>query len=60
MRPIIANNKPVKVEMTEGEEYYFCACGYGLLNLFSIDDLATWHKEMALLSGVKFSGLMEL
>jgi len=27
MKPIIANNKPVKVDVTEGEEYYFCACG---------------------------------
>src|SRR5690554_2403917 len=27
MKPIIANNKPAKVELTEGKEYYFCACG---------------------------------
>lgn len=26
MKPIVANNKPVKVDLTEGEEYYFCAC----------------------------------
>ena len=25
--PIIANNKPVKVDLIKGEEYYFCACG---------------------------------
>ena len=25
--PVIADNKPVKVELTEGEEYYFCTCG---------------------------------
>jgi glutamate synthase domain-containing protein 2/CDGSH-type Zn-finger protein len=35
------------------------ACGHESLNLFNIDDLATWHREMALLSGVKFSGLIE-
>ncbi|TQV71093.1 glutamate synthase [Aliikangiella marina] len=27
MNPVIANNKPAKVELKEGEEYYFCACG---------------------------------
>lgn len=25
--PIIADNKPKKVELTKGEEYYFCTCG---------------------------------
>ena len=25
--PIIANNKPAKVELTKGDEYYFCVCG---------------------------------
>ncbi len=27
MKPIVANNKPAKVELTKGDEYYFCACG---------------------------------
>ncbi|HSH49085.1 MAG TPA: glutamate synthase-related protein [Halomonas sp.] len=27
MKPIVANNKPAKVELKEGEEYYFCVCG---------------------------------
>lgn len=35
------------------------ACGHDSLNLFNSDDLATWHREMALLSGVKFSGFIE-
>jgi len=35
------------------------ACGHESLDLFNKDDLATWHREMALLSGVKFSGFME-
>ncbi|WP_394143298.1 glutamate synthase-related protein [Vibrio atypicus] len=26
-KPIIADNKPIKVELTEGQEYYFCRCG---------------------------------
>ncbi|EDQ02769.1 putative glutamate synthetase [Shewanella benthica KT99] len=26
-KPIIADNKPKKVELTKGQEYYFCACG---------------------------------
>ena len=25
--PVIADNKPVKVNLTKGEEYYFCTCG---------------------------------
>tara|TARA_Y100000588_G_scaffold33847_1_gene32880 strand:+ start:6823 stop:7179 length:357 start_codon:yes stop_codon:yes gene_type:complete len=25
--PVIADNKPVKAELTKGEEYYFCTCG---------------------------------
>ena len=35
------------------------ACGHESLSLFNSDDLATWHREMALLSGVKFSGFLE-
>jgi len=35
------------------------ACGHDSLGSFNEDDLATWHREMALLSGVKFSGLLE-
>lgn len=27
MKPIVANNKPAKTTLTQGEEYYFCACG---------------------------------
>ncbi len=26
-QPIIADNKPVKVELEKGKEYYFCVCG---------------------------------
>lgn len=26
-KPIIADNKPVKVELDEGENYYYCTCG---------------------------------
>ena len=36
------------------------ACGHNSLNQFNKDDLATWHREMALLSGVRFSGVSEL
>ncbi|MFY8274733.1 glutamate synthase-related protein [Pseudoalteromonas sp. SSDWG2] len=34
------------------------ACGHDALKQFSHNDLATWHREMALLSGIKFSGLL--
>lgn len=27
MKPLVSDNKPVAVELNEGEEYYFCACG---------------------------------
>jgi glutamate synthase domain-containing protein 2 len=33
------------------------ACGHDHLNKFNSDDLATWHADMARLSGVKFSGV---
>jgi len=33
------------------------ACGHDHLSKFNKDDLATWHYDMALLSGVKFSGV---
>jgi methylamine---glutamate N-methyltransferase subunit C len=26
-KPIIANNRPIQVNLKQGEEYYFCACG---------------------------------
>jgi len=32
------------------------ACGHASLSQFNKDDLATWHKEMAQLSGVNYSG----
>ena len=32
------------------------ACGHDNLSSFNRNDLATWHREMALLSGVSFSG----
>ena len=32
------------------------ACGHDDLNKFNKNDLATWHREMALLSGVRYSG----
>jgi len=32
------------------------ACGHDHLNKFNKNDLATWHREMARLSGVKYSG----
>lgn len=35
------------------------ACGHDHLNQFNAEDLATWHREMALLSGVRYSGFIE-
>ena len=36
------------------------ACGHNDFSQFNQNDLATWHREMALLSGVKYSGVAEL
>ena len=36
------------------------ACGHDDLNKLNKDDLATWHREMALLSGVMYSGYESL
>jgi hypothetical protein len=36
------------------------ACGHDHLNQFERDDLATWKRDMALLSGVRFAGVMPL
>ena len=33
------------------------ACGHDDLHQFNRDDLSTWHREMALLSGVRFAGV---
>lgn len=32
------------------------ACGHDSLSQFNRDDLATWHRDMALLSGVQYAG----
>ena len=32
------------------------ACGHDALSKFNKNDLATWHREMALLSGIEYSG----
>ncbi|MDQ7015942.1 MAG: glutamate synthase-related protein [Gammaproteobacteria bacterium] len=36
------------------------ACGHHDFNQFNKNDLATWHREMASLSGIKYSGFTEL
>lgn len=36
------------------------ACGHDSLGQFRKEDLATWHRDVALLSGVNFSGFMDL
>jgi glutamate synthase domain-containing protein 2 len=36
------------------------ACGHNTLRDFNKKDLATWHREMALLSGIKYSGFTDI
>jgi len=33
------------------------ACGHDDLHQFCIDDLTTWHREMAHLSGITYGGV---
>jgi len=35
------------------------ACGHDSLGKFSIDDLSTWNRDMALLSGVRYAGVLD-
>ena len=35
------------------------ACGHDHLSKFERGDLATWHRDMALLSGGRYSGLVD-
>ncbi len=35
------------------------ACGHDHLNRFNADDLATWNRDMALLSGVRYAGVAD-
>lgn len=73
--PVIADNKPTKVKLEKDEEYLFCTCGRSdkqpfcdgshagtgghLPGKFSIDDLSTWNRDMALLSGVRYAGVLD-
>ena len=36
------------------------ACGHDHLSKFCIDDLTTWKKEIAELSGVSFGGVIQV
>ena len=36
------------------------ACGHDALSKFNNEDLATWHRELAYLSGTKYSGFESL
>jgi glutamate synthase domain-containing protein 2 len=36
------------------------ACGHNNLNDFNLDDLSTWNRNMAYLSGIKYSGLTKV
>jgi len=36
------------------------ACGHNSLSAFNVNDLATWHRDMAILSGVNYAGVTKL
>ena len=36
------------------------ACGHNALSGFNQNDLATWHRDMALLTGVKYAGVVDI
>ena len=35
------------------------ACGHDHLNQFNKDDITSWHKDLAELAGIEWSGFME-
>lgn len=35
------------------------ACGHDSLSKFNREDLSTWHRDMALLSGVRYAGMVD-
>lgn len=45
---------------TELMEVLARACGHTHLNQFCLDDLTTWKRDMAYLSGVQYAGVMPL
>jgi hypothetical protein len=36
------------------------ACGHGHLNQFVLDDLTTWNRDVAYLTGVPYEGILSL
>lgn len=45
---------------TELMQVMACPCRHNDLNKFNKNDLATWHQKIALLSGVTYSGFMDI
>jgi glutamate synthase domain-containing protein 2 len=48
------------VASTELMQVMARACGHNALNQFTHNDLATWNREMAYLTGVRYAGVSEL
>ena len=52
MKPVVANNQPVKVSLAKGEAYAFCTCGRSSQQTFCDDShVGTDFKPQQLLAG---------
>ncbi len=56
-RPAVAGRKPKAVTIEAGRDYHWCACGHRNLSEFDGNDIATWKRVMAELSGISFAGV---
>ncbi len=50
----------INADSMKGMEVQARACGHDALGRFNKDDLATFSREMAFLSGIKYSGFSDL
>jgi hypothetical protein len=65
--PAVAGTKPKAVMIEAGRDYHWCAChwcachwcacGHRHLSEFNGNDITTWKRDMAELSGISFAGV---
>ncbi len=55
--PAIAGTKPKAMTIEAGRDYRWCACGHRHLSKFNGNNITTWKRDMAELSGISFAGV---
>ena len=55
--PAVAGTKPKAVTIEAGRDYLWCACGHRHLSEFNGNDITTWKRDMAELTGISFAGV---